>query len=138
MSDRPEPADCADPFDPPTTICVTPQPQYLPDHSDAEEPRYAFAYTITIENQGEMPAKLLSRHWIITDAAGRVQEVRGDGVVGEQPRLVPGETYRYTSGCILPTPVGTMQGTYRMRTDDGREFDADIPEFALVVPSALH
>lgn len=119
-------------------IRVEAMPQFLADESDPETDRYVFAYTITVENTGEVPAQLISRHWIITDADLRVQEVRGQGVVGEQPVLKPGERFQYTSGCALNTPVGSMRGSYRMRADDGTEFDAAIPEFALAGPRTLH
>lgn len=112
--------------------------QYVVDQSEPEIDRYVFAYTITIENLSDVPAKLLSRHWVITDANGKIQEVSGDGVVGEQPRLDPGETYRYSSGAVLETPVGAMQGSYRMQADDGIDFDAPIPPFTLAVPGMLH
>lgn len=112
--------------------------QYVDDQSEPEIDRYVFAYTITIENKSDIPAQLLSRHWVITDANGNVQEVSGDGVVGEQPKLGPGETYRYSSGAVLETPVGAMQGSYRMQTDDGIDFDAPIPPFTLAVPGMLH
>lgn len=111
---------------------------YLPDQSDEEEDRYVFAYTITIKNEGNVPAKLVSRHWIITDSDNRVQEVRGTGVVGEQPLLGPNESFEYTSGTSLGTPVGTMRGTYQMVAEDGTRFDATIPEFTLSVPRVLH
>ena len=111
---------------------------YLPAQSEPDESRYVFAYTVTITNTGEMPAKLLTRHWIITDANHRVQEVRGEGVVGEQPHLPPGMSFQYTSGTVLETPVGTMQGSYQMIADDGTEFDAAIPRFTLSVPRTLH
>ena len=111
---------------------------YLDDQSEPGEQRYVFAYTITIRNEGEIPAKLLTRHWIITDANGRVQEVRGDGVVGEQPYLKPGQGFRYSSGAVLETPVGTMQGSYQMVADDGAQFDAPIPAFRLAMPGMLH
>lgn len=111
---------------------------YLPDQSDEEEDRYVFAYTITIRNEGKVPAKLVSRHWIITDSDNRVQEVRGVGVVGEQPLLAPNESFEYTSGTSLGTPVGTMRGTYQMVAEDGTKFDAAIPEFTLSVPRVLH
>ena len=111
---------------------------YVDEHSEPDVDRYVFAYTISIENLSDVPAQLLSRHWVITDANGKVQEVRGDGVVGEQPRLAPGETYRYSSGAVLETPVGAMQGSYRMQTDDGSDFDAPIPPFTLAVPGVLH
>jgi ApaG protein len=112
--------------------------QYVDDQSEPDIDRYVFAYTITIENLSEVPARLLSRHWVITDANGKVQEVSGDGVVGEQPKLDPGETYRYSSGAVLETPVGAMQGSYRMHADDGGDFDAPIPPFTLAVPGVLH
>jgi ApaG protein len=99
---------------------------------------YVFAYTITIENVGTVPAQLISRHWIITDASGEVQEVRGLGVVGRQPLLQPGEKFAYTSGCQLDTPVGTMRGSYQLTAVDGRQFEAEIPEFTLAVPHVLH
>jgi len=111
---------------------------FVPEQSDPDEKRYVFAYTITIRNVGEVPAKLLTRHWVITDADGRVQEVRGEGVVGEQPHLEPGEGFRYTSGTMLETPVGSMQGSYHMLADDGVEFDAEIQPFTLSVPHTLH
>lgn len=111
---------------------------YVDEQSEPEIDRYVFAYTITIENLSDVPAQLLSRHWVITDANGKVQEVSGDGVVGEQPRLNPGEVYRYSSGAILETPVGAMQGSYRMHADDGIDFDAPIPAFTLAVPGMLH
>ena len=111
---------------------------YMDDQSEPEADRYVFAYTITISNKGEVPATLLSRHWIITDANGKVQEVSGDGVVGEQPHLNPGERFRYSSGAVLETPVGAMQGLYRMKTDEGLSFDAPIEPFTLAVPGLLH
>lgn len=111
---------------------------YVDDQSAPDDGRYVFAYTITIENLGVLPAKLLSRHWVITDANGKVQEVSGDGVVGEQPHLNPGETFRYSSGAVLETPVGAMQGSYRMKADNGLSFDAPIPAFTLAVPGVLH
>ncbi|MGE5946953.1 MAG: Co2+/Mg2+ efflux protein ApaG [Betaproteobacteria bacterium] len=113
-------------------------PQFIPDQSSAEDERYVFAYTITIRNIGKHPAQLISRHWIITDANNEVQEVRGLGVVGQQPLLKPGESFEYTSGCSLGTPVGTMKGTYQMVGEDGTRFDAEIPEFVLAVPRVLH
>ena len=112
--------------------------RYLPDQSDPAQNRYVFAYTITIINQGTVAAKLLTRHWIITDAEGKVQEVLGEGVVGEQPYLKPGDGFRYTSGTILETPIGSMQGSYQMIADDGTEFDAEIPALNLAVPNTLH
>jgi ApaG protein len=113
-------------------------PQYLADQSNPDEDEYLFAYTVTVRNTGEVPAKLLSRHWIITDADGDVEEVRGDGVVGEQPVLRPGEAFQYTSGCPLTTPVGSMKGTYHCVAEDGTRFDATIPEFILSMPRVLH
>jgi len=111
---------------------------FLPDQSDEASERYAFAYTITITNTGTVPAQLISRHWIITDAASQTQEVRGLGVVGEQPLLQPGESFEYTSGTSLATPVGTMRGSYQMVAEDGTRFDATVAEFALIVPRVLH
>ena len=111
---------------------------YIDDQSEPDADRYVFAYTITISNNGEVPATLRSRHWIITDANGKVQEVSGDGVVGEQPYLQPGERFRYSSGAILETPVGAMQGLYRMETDTGSSFNAPIEPFTLAVPGLLH
>jgi ApaG protein len=117
-------------------IRVRVRSQYLPDQSDPSSDRYVFAYTITISNEGARTAQLRTRHWIITDARGSVEEVRGDGVVGEQPRLSPGQSFEYTSGCVLTTPVGTMHGTYRMWCDDGSYFDAVIAPFSLASPFA--
>ena len=111
---------------------------YIDDQSEPDSDRYVFAYTITISNNGDVAAKLLSRHWVITDANGKVQEVSGDGVVGEQPHLNPGERFRYSSGAVLETPVGAMQGLYRMETDNGASFDAPIAPFTLAVPGLLH
>ena len=119
-------------------IDVAVQTAYLEEQSLPDENRYVFSYTVTIRNKGEVPTKLLSRHWIITDGNGEVQEVQGAGVVGEQPHLPPGGQFRYTSGTVLDTPVGTMHGTYQMRADDGHEFDADIPVFRLSIPRTLH
>ena len=112
--------------------------QFLDEQSDPEADRYAFAYTIRIRNLGRLPAQLLNRHWIITDANGKVEEVRGEGVVGEQPRLQPGESYSYTSGAVLETQVGTMRGAYLFHADDGTDFEVPIPEFVLSVPRTLH
>ena len=112
--------------------------RFLEDQSIPEDDRYVFAYTIRIENAGEVPARLISRHWIITDANGKVQEVRGEGVVGEQPWLRPGESFEYTSGTVLETPLGTMQGSYQMLADDGTRFDAMIAPFTLSIPRTLH
>lgn len=111
---------------------------YIDEQSEPEADRYVFAYTITIANTGNVAARLISRHWIITDANGKVQEVSGDGVVGEQPHLNPGEEFRYSSGAVLETPVGTMQGLYRMKADNGVNFDAPIAPFTLAVPGMLH
>ena len=111
---------------------------YMQEQSEPDAGRYVFAYTITISNQGDTAAKLLSRHWVITDANGKVQEVSGDGVVGEQPHLNPGERFRYSSGAVIETPVGAMQGRYRMKSDDGRSFCAPIKPFTLAVPGLLH
>ena len=119
-------------------IQVEVETQYIEEQSLPERDHYVFAYTITIHNAGSVPAQLLSRHWIITDANNKVQEVKGDGVVGEQPHLKPGERYRYTSGTMLETPVGTMRGSYQMIADDGVEFDAEIPVFTLSMPRTLH
>jgi ApaG protein len=112
--------------------------QFLDEESKPEQDRYVFAYTIRIRNLGRLPAQLVSRHWIITDANGKVEEVRGDGVVGEQPRIEPGEQFTYTSGAVLQTAVGTMQGSYDMLGDDGTRFDAPIPPFTLSMPRTLH
>ena len=112
--------------------------RYLDEQSEPGQDRYVFAYTITIRNTGTVPARLLSRHWLITDATGKVQEVRGDGVVGEQPRLLPGEGFEYTSGAVLETDLGTMEGSYSVEADDGTVFDAPIPAFTLAVPRTLH
>ncbi len=112
--------------------------QFLDEQSDPDSERYVFAYTIRIRNLGRLPAQLLDRHWVITDGNGKVEEVRGEGVVGEQPRLEPGEAFTYTSGAVLETAVGSMQGSYHMSGDDGTEFDAPIPPFTLAVPRTLH
>jgi ApaG protein len=112
--------------------------QYLADQSDEAAGRYVFAYTITLRNSGSVAAQLISRHWVITDAQGRVQEVRGLGVVGEQPLLEPGQSYGYTSGTAIATAVGTMKGAYQMVATDGTRFEATIPEFTLSVPRVLH
>lgn len=119
-------------------IEVEVSPQFLPDQSDPENERYVFSYTVTIRNTGSVPAQLISRHWIITDANAEVQEVRGLGVVGHQPLLKPGESFEYTSGCALETPVGTMKGSYQMTAEDGTQFEAAIPEFTLAIPRVLH
>jgi ApaG protein len=119
-------------------IIVEATPQFIEAQSAPDQGRYVFAYTITITNMGAVPAKLLSRHWLITDSNGKVQEVRGEGVIGEQPYLKPGEFFRYTSGAMLETPVGTMQGQYSMRSDEGDDFNATIPQFTLSIPRTLH
>lgn len=119
-------------------IRVDVETAFVPDQSDPGQNRFVFSYTITIRNQGGVPAKLLNRHWIITDANGKVQEVRGEGVVGEQPHIKPGEGFRYSSGAVLETPVGSMQGAYQMRNDHGETFDAPIAPFRLAVPGLLH
>ena len=119
-------------------VAVSSQTQYVAEQSDEESGRFVFAYTMTIRNKGSLPAQLVSRHWIITDARNQVQEVRGLGVVGAQPLIKPGEAYEYTSGTAIATPVGTMKGSYQMVAEDGTHFDAQIPEFTLSVPRVLH
>ncbi len=119
-------------------IAVSAATQYLAEQSDESADKYVFSYTITIRNSGTATAQLISRHWIIADARGQVQEVRGLGVVGAQPTLKPGESFEYTSGTSIATPVGTMRGTYQMVGEDGSRFDAPIPEFTLSVPRVLH
>ncbi|HEX9803192.1 MAG TPA: Co2+/Mg2+ efflux protein ApaG, partial [Gammaproteobacteria bacterium] len=116
---------------PPYKIDIEVETHYIEEQSLPDEERYVFAYTITIRNSGTLPAKLLNRHWVITDGNGKTQEVRGEGVVGEQPHIGPGDYFRYTSGTLLDTPVGTMQGSYTMLADDGNEFEAIIPVFTL-------
>ncbi|KAA6187674.1 Co2+/Mg2+ efflux protein ApaG [Thiohalocapsa marina] len=119
-------------------IQVSAVSQPVPEQSDPAAGTYVFAYTITISNLGLVAAKLLDRHWIVTDADGKTQEVRGAGVVGEQPHLQPGESYRYTSGTQISTPVGTMHGRYGMLADDGIRFEAEIPAFSLGDRSRFH
>ena len=119
-------------------IEVQVETDYMESQSQPEEQRFVFSYTVTIRNEGSVPARLMNRHWIITDANGKVQEVRGEGVVGEQPHLKPGESFRYTSGTVLDTPVGSMQGTYDMVDNLGNHFDALIPPFSLARPGSLH
>jgi ApaG protein len=119
-------------------VKVSTQTQYLADQSDEAASRFVFAYTISIRNTGSVTAQLISRHWIITDSRSEVQEVRGLGVVGAQPLLKPGESFEYTSGTAIATPVGTMRGSYQMVAEDGTQFDAPIPEFTLSVPRVLH
>jgi ApaG protein len=119
-------------------ITVEVETQYIEGQSEPDNDRYVFSYTITIRNEGGIPARLLSRHWLITDANGHVQEVRGEGVVGEQPHLRPGEGFQYTSGAMISTPVGSMRGSYQMIDEAGEEFDAEIPAFTLAIPRTLH
>ncbi len=119
-------------------ITVATKATYVEDQSDPSKNQYVFAYTITISNTGNVPAQLVSRHWVITDANGKVIEVKGLGVVGQQPLLKPGESFEYTSGTHLETAVGTMRGTYQMVAEDGQHFDAPIPSFTLSVPRILH
>jgi ApaG protein len=111
---------------------------FVSEQSQPEQDRYVFAYHVTIENHGAIAAQLLSRHWIITDATGHIQEVKGDGVIGEQPKLAPGEAYKYTSAAMIATPVGTMHGSYQMLAEDGGKFDAPIAAFRLSIPNILH
>ena len=119
-------------------VNVVAKAAYVEDQSDPSKNQYVFAYTITVTNTGNVPAQLVSRHWVITDANGKVLEVKGLGVVGQQPLLKPGESFEYTSGTHLETAVGTMRGTYQMVADDGKHFDAPIPLFTLSVPRVLH
>lgn len=112
--------------------------RYLPEQSEPEQNRFAFAYTVTVSNNGELPAKLLTRHWVITDGDGRVQEVRGAGVVGQQPLIAAGASHTYSSGTVMTTQVGFMQGSYQMLAEDGKRFDALIAPFRLAVPGSLH
>lgn len=124
--------------DPRYQVDVSVTTRYLPEQSQPEQNRFAFAYNVTIVNQGQLPAKLLSRHWLITDGDGRVQEVRGAGVVGQQPLIAVGESHTYSSGTVMATRVGTMQGSYQMLAEDGKQFDALIAPFRLAVPGSLH
>jgi ApaG protein len=119
-------------------VTVSARTRYLAEQSDEAAGRYAFSYTITLRNAGNVAAQLISRHWIIADGSGRLQEVRGLGVVGKQPLLAPGESFEYTSGTAIATPVGTMRGSYQMLAADGERFEAPIPEFTLSVPRVLH
>jgi ApaG protein len=119
-------------------IQVQVKSEYLAEQSNPDQARYVFAYHVRITNQGPQPARLMTRHWIIMDGEARTQEVRGDGVVGEQPRLAPGETYEYTSGTVLETPVGSMHGSYGMVDEAGAPFEAPIPAFTLAIPRVLH
>lgn len=119
-------------------ISVEVTPTYIEEQSKPDLGHYVFTYTVTIINDGSLPARLLTRHWLITDAMGNTQEVKGDGVVGEQPHLKPGEGFQYTSGTMMKTASGSMSGSYQMIADDGYHFDADIPEFFLLTPSTIH
>ncbi|MHC8603529.1 Co2+/Mg2+ efflux protein ApaG [Arenicellales bacterium nBUS_45] len=119
-------------------IDIEVETSYMAEHSEPDEDRYVFAYTITLVNKGSISATLLSRRWVITDSENHTEEVEGDGVVGEQPTLQPGEGFRYTSGTVIETPVGTMHGIYRMVAEDGQTFDTNIPEFVLSAPRVLH
>jgi ApaG protein len=119
-------------------ITVVPKASYVEDQSDPSKNQYVFAYTITVTNSGTAPAQLISRHWVITDANNKVVEVKGLGVVGQQPLLKPGESFEYSSGTHLETAVGTMRGEYQMVAEDGQHFDAPIPPFTLSVPRILH
>ena len=119
-------------------IQVSVESQYLADQSDPDAQRFVFGYTITIKNNTEQTSQLLNRHWVITDGQGEVEEVKGSGVIGQQPWLKPGEGFRYTSGAVIETPVGTMYGSYKMLAEDGETFDTDIPEFVLSAPRVLH
>jgi ApaG protein len=125
-------------MDEPFRIHIHIETAYLEAQSEPEEQRFVFSYTITIRNEGAQAAQLVSRHWLITDSNGKTQEVRGKGVVGEQPHLRPGQSFRYSSGAIIETPVGTMQGSYQMRSDEGLTFDAPIPAFRLAMPGIVH
>ncbi len=119
-------------------IKVAAQAFYLEEQSNPDQDRYVFAYTVLIQNQGNIAARLLTRHWLISDANGKIEEVRGEGVVGEQPYLRPGEGFQYTSGAVLETLVGSMKGSYQMLADDGVTFDTEIPAFVLSIPRTLH
>jgi len=124
--------------DPRYQVDVSVATRFLAEQSQPEHNRFAFAYTITVRNNGSLPAKLLSRHWVITDGDGHVEEVRGEGVVGQQPLIDAGKSHSYSSGTVMTTQVGTMQGTYQMLAEDGKRFDAIIKPFRLAVPGALH
>ncbi|MDD2738224.1 MAG: Co2+/Mg2+ efflux protein ApaG [Methylomonas lenta] len=119
-------------------VLVVAKPQYIETQSSPEQNRFVFAYTITITNVGSVPARLLTRHWLITDGNGKVQEVNGEGVVGEHPHLNPGDSFRYTSAAMIETQVGVMQGKYKMLSDTGENFNALIPKFTLSIPRTLH
>lgn len=120
------------------TIGVQVETRFVPDQSKPGDNRYVFAYTITLRNDGIMPARLLTRHWMITDSNGKVEEMTGEGVLGEQPWMRPGDNFEYTSGAVLETSVGTMAGSYQMLADDGTRFEAPIPTFTLSIPRTLH
>jgi len=122
----------------PYDMSVTVAPRYMPEQSDPARQHYVFAYTVRITNTGTQPSQLISRHWVITDGTQKVEEVRGLGVVGQQPLLPPGESFEYTSGCPLSTPVGTMRGTYHCVGENGVPFEVEIPEFMLAMPRTLH
>jgi ApaG protein len=124
--------------DPRYQVDVSVVTRYLADQSQPDQDRFAFAYTITVQNNGLMPARLMSRHWVITDGDGHVEEVRGAGVVGQQPLIDTGKSHTYSSGTVMNTRVGNMQGTYEMVAEDGKHFDAVIKPFRLAVPGALH
>jgi ApaG protein len=128
--------DAPDPTAPKIRVDV--ETAYIEEQSNPRDKRFVFSYTITIRNEGSIPARLLTRHWIITDADGNVKETRGEGVVGEQPHILPGQGYRYSSGAVIETPVGIMQGSYQMMADDGQHFDAPIAPFRLAIPGVLH
>jgi ApaG protein len=119
-------------------IDIKVQPAFIAEQSDPEKNHYVFSYTVTIRNNGSTAAKLLTRHWIITDGDGLIQEVKGEGVIGEQPHLQPGEGFQYTSGTFMNTPYGTMHGSYQMISDSGEKFDVKIPSFQLAAPNTLH
>lgn len=124
--------------DPRYQIDVSVVTRFLAEQSQPEQQRFAFAYTVTVQNNGQVPARLLSRHWVITDGDGKVEEVRGAGVVGQQPLIAAGESHTYSSGTVMTTKVGNMQGSYEMLADDGQRFNAVIAPFRLAVPGALH
>ncbi len=121
-----------------TPIAIEVETHYVEEESYPADERFVFAYTITIRNNGDTPAKLLTRHWVITDGHGKVEEVHGEGVVGEQPHIGPGDYFRYTSGAVLDTPIGTMEGSYQMLSDSGEHYDTPIPLFTLSQPHSLH
>ncbi|HEX7324743.1 MAG TPA: Co2+/Mg2+ efflux protein ApaG [Rhodanobacteraceae bacterium] len=134
IADKPQPPHKPEPH----AIEIGVESHFVPDQSRPDANRYVFAYTINLRNLGMLPARLQTRHWVITDANGKIEEVRGEGVVGEQPRLQSGEGYSYTSGAVLETQVGTMRGEYLFHADDGTDFEVPIPEFVLSVPRTLH